>query len=121
MRTHDKRRFFFSAGFVRLKAGSSPILDGQGHLVPFCETLEAIFRHGLKRKLQRTTLLPPVGHGVICAARLIVVIEFATRPGLVGENPCMYKVKTYPNHLGRQKIKRTKSQPQLSRSWPPED
>ena len=42
---------FPSAGLIgRLKAASQPIQDGHSHLVPFCETLELIFRNGLKRK-----------------------------------------------------------------------
>lgn len=40
-----------AAGIVyRLKAAPQPIKDGHSHLTPFCETLEAIFRHGLKRE-----------------------------------------------------------------------
>lgn len=29
---------------------TQPVKDGDTHLVPFCETLESIFRNGLKRK-----------------------------------------------------------------------
>ena len=29
---------------------TQPVKDGDSHLVPFCETLESIFRNGLKRK-----------------------------------------------------------------------
>jgi hypothetical protein len=33
----------------RLKTLPQPIKDGNIHLVPFCETLELIFRHGFKQ------------------------------------------------------------------------
>ena len=39
-----------AAGIVHLlKTSSQPIKDGHCHLIPFCETLESIFRDGLKR------------------------------------------------------------------------
>ena len=34
----------------RLKMVGRKIQDGCPHLVPFCETIESVFRHGLKRK-----------------------------------------------------------------------
>ena len=34
----------------RLKTTPQPIRDGHPHLIPFCESLELVFRHGLKRK-----------------------------------------------------------------------
>ncbi|CAI8039459.1 Peptidyl-tRNA hydrolase ICT1, mitochondrial, partial [Geodia barretti] len=33
----------------RLKTSPQPIQDGTLHLIPFCETLELVFRHGLKQ------------------------------------------------------------------------
>ena len=42
---------FLSPGVIhRLKTAPQPIRDGQLHLIPFCETLELVFRHGLKRQ-----------------------------------------------------------------------
>ena len=37
------------AGIVhQLKERGEPVRDGADHLIPFCETLEAILRQGLK-------------------------------------------------------------------------
>lgn len=41
------------AGVIHhLKSSQQPITDGQDHLIPLCETIEAIFRNGLKSELQ---------------------------------------------------------------------
>ena len=34
----------------RLKSTPQPIRDGHDHLIPLCETLELVFRNGLKRQ-----------------------------------------------------------------------
>ena len=36
----------------KIKLGQQPITDGKEHLIPLCETLEAIFRKGLKSESQ---------------------------------------------------------------------
>lgn len=43
----------------RLKTTAQPVRDGHYHLIPFCETLELVFRHGLKRNQE------------LCAASLV--------------------------------------------------
>ena len=40
-----------NAGLLRrLQQSAQPITDGRDHLVVLCETIEAIFRKGLKRE-----------------------------------------------------------------------
>lgn len=34
----------------RIKLSQQPVNDGKEHLIPLCETLEAVFRNGLKSK-----------------------------------------------------------------------
>ena len=41
-----------STGVIsKIKLGQQPVTDGKEHLIPLCETLEAIFRNGLKSVL----------------------------------------------------------------------
>ena len=49
----DEQSFDLSyAGLLRRLQGSSqPIKDGQEHVVVLCETVEAIYRNGLKSKI----------------------------------------------------------------------
>ena len=41
---------FFSGVLRRIKLSQQPVNDGKEHLIPLCETLEAVFRNGLKSK-----------------------------------------------------------------------
>lgn len=44
-----KAMFTMPSGLVdRLKSSSQPVTDGQDHLIPLCETIEAILRYKLR-------------------------------------------------------------------------
>lgn len=63
--TYNSIKLFLITGLLaRLSVATQPVKDGDNHLVPFCETLESIFRNGLKRKYHVVNV--NTTYGVLC-------------------------------------------------------